>query len=170
MFDQTPQRGITMCVITPALVTGTTSTITSTVTANWCCNGKEQTQQTALTNAVTPVVDYNTGLAFPNLQGVASGGGQGAVAVYGYLEGGTNGVGSVKIMQGPRVALDASGNFSYTPQFPAIPDNITPFAYQVLKCYGASTSFVLGVSAWAATGCTNVIVNVKQLPVKPQSS
>lgn len=168
MMDQLPQRGITMTVITPALVTGTTNSITTTVTANWCCNGKEQTAQTALTNAATPTTDFNTGLAFPALQGIASGGGQGAIVVYGYLEGGANGIASVKAMQGPKVALDAAGLFANPPQFPAIPDNITPFAYQVIKHFGQATTFQLGVTSWAASGASNVIVNCKQLPVKTQ--
>ncbi len=168
MFDQTPQRGITMCVTVPALATGTGSSISTTVTANWCCNGKEQVAQTALTNAATPTTDFNTGKAFPVLQGVASAGGEGAMVVYGYLEGGANGIATVKAMQGPKVALDSSGNFLNPPQFPAIPDNITPFAYQVIKMFGQAATFQLGVTSWAASGASNVIQNCKQLPVKTQ--
>ncbi len=168
MFDQSTQRGITIALNKPALVTGTGHSITTTVTSSHVCNGKYQTPQTALTNATLPTTDYNTGLAFKNLVGVASGGGQGTVVVYGYLEGGADGIASVKCMMGSVEALDAAGNFLRPPQFPAIPDNVCPFAYQVLKHYGQGTTKVFATNDWADSGFTNAIVHVAQLPIAPQ--
>lgn len=169
MFDKQVERGITIALNKPALVTGTTSTITTTVTSSHVCNGKFQTPQTALTNAVTPTTDYNTGAAFPALNGTATEG-EGCVIVYAYLEGGADGIASVKCMQGKKQALDASGNFKIAPQFPNIPNNVTPFAYQVLKQYGSATSVTFSSSSWNATGYTNAIVHVAQLPMTPQVS
>jgi hypothetical protein len=167
MKDTMVNRAITIVFVQPALVTGTTSTITTTVTSVHVCNGKVQTGQTALTNAVTPVLDFNTGLAFPPLVGTATAG-QGTVVVYGYLEGGANGIASVKCMQGSIENLDTAGAFTRPPQFPVIPNNVTPFAYQVLKQFASATSVTFGTSSWAATGFTNVIVPIAQLPLQPQ--
>jgi len=169
MRDTMTGRGITICLNQPALVTGTTSTITTTVTSSHVCNGKFQTAQTALSNAVTPTTDFNTGLAFPALVGTATAG-QGTVVVYGYLEGGANGIASVKCMMGSIEALDTAGNFVRPPQFPLIPNNVTPFAYQVLKQFASATSVTFGTSSWNATGFTNVIVHIAQLPIVPQVS
>jgi len=167
MKDTMTHRGITIALNKPALVTGTTSTITTTVTSSHVCNGKFQTPQTALTNAVTPVLDYNTGLAFTPLVGTATGG-QGTVVVYGYLEGGADGIASVKCMMGSIEALDTAGAFTRPPQFPVIPNDVTPFAYQVLKQFASATSVTFGTSSWAAAGFTNVIVHIAQLPLQPQ--
>jgi hypothetical protein len=167
MHDTMTGRAITICTIVPLLVTGTGSSITTTVTSSHACNGKEQIGQTALTNAVTPVLDFNTGLAFPALVGTATAG-QGTVVVYGYLEGGADGIASVKCMMGSIETLDTAGAFTRPPQFPLIPNNVTPFAYQVLKQFASATSVTFGTSAWAATGYTNAIVRCKQLPLQPQ--
>lgn len=169
MFDQSLQRGITICTVVPALVTGTTNTITTTVTSAGACNGKVQTPQTALTNAVTPIVDHTTLAAFTALVGTATEG-EGCVIVYGYLEGGADGIASVKCMQGRKQALDSAGIFKVRPQFPAIPDNVMPFAYQVLKHFASATNVTFGTTAWNATGYTNVIVRCMQLPMHPQVS
>ena len=167
MYDKFVDRGITIALNKPALVTGTTSTITTTVTSSHVCNGKFQTPQTALTNAVTPTLDYNTGLAFTALNG-ATAEGEGCIVVYGYLEGGADGIASVKCMQGKKQTLDSAGLFKMSPQFPNIPNNITPFAYQVLKQYGSATSVTFGTSSWNATGFTNAIVHIAQMPLAPQ--
>ena len=169
MKDTMVNRGITIALNKPALVTGTTSTITTTVTSSHVCNGKFQTPQTALTNAVTPVLDYNTGKAFPPLVGTTTGG-QGTVVVYGYLEGGADGIASVKCMMGSIEELDTAGAFTRPPQFPVIPNDVCPFAYQVLKQFASATSVTFGTSSWNATGYTNAIVHIAQLPIQPQVS
>lgn len=168
MFDKTTERGITICTIVPLLVTGTGHSMTTTVTSSHACNGKEQTPVTAITNGALPATDYNTGLAFPSLTGSTTGG-QGCVVVYAFKEGATGAdVNDVRCMQGPKQSLDASGNFLTAPQFPAIPNDVCPFAYQVLKHYGTASSVTFGTSDWNATGFHNAIVRCKQLPIPPQ--
>jgi hypothetical protein len=73
-------------------------------------------------------------------------------------------------MMGPHEALDMNGNFVRAPQFPVVPDLVTPFAYQVLKAgaTASATTVIFGTANWSATGFTNVIVNVFTLPKRPQ--
>jgi hypothetical protein len=80
--------------------------------------------------------------------------------------------GVVSVSQGPIEKLDMLGSFINTPQFPAIPSTMVPFAYQVLKAGATAslTAIVLGTASWAAAGYTNVIQNVFQLPSRPQVS
>jgi hypothetical protein len=69
-----------------------------------------------------------------------------------------------------RIAGLTAGNFRHAPSFPHVPDDVCPFAYQVLKHYSEATSVTFGTSNWNTTGFTNVIVNVMQLPDRPQVS
>lgn len=171
MNDTMTNRGITICLTKPALVTGTGHSITTTVTSSHVCNGKFQTGQTALTNAVLPTTDYNTGAAFPAITGVLSTSGQGTVVVFAYLEGGADGIASVKCMQGSVESLDVgTTTFSRPPQFPPIPNNVTPFAYMILKQTSQeSQAATFGTTDWAAGDYfTNTIVHIAQMPIQPQ--
>lgn len=171
MQDTMTRRGLTACFTKPALVTGTGHSITTTVTSNHVCNGKFQTPQTALTNAVTPTTDYNTGAAFLPITGVSGVSGQGTVVVFAYLEGGVDAVGSVKCMQGAVESLEVGGtNFVRPPQFPVIPNNVTPFAYMVLKQTSQeSQAATFGTTDWdAGDYFTNAIVHIAQMPLQPQ--
>ena len=85
---------------------------------------------------------------------------------------GLNAVGTVQCAMGRHQRLDMAGNFVVAPEFPTIPDDFCPFAYQVLKA-GATASasgVVFGTTNWNATGFTNVIQNVAFLPSRPQVS
>lgn len=135
----------------------------TTVLLNYCINGKAYTKSGTNADQTTPTTDYNTGLAFPTLTGVASGGGQGAVVVWAY-----NSSGTVKCMMGDVETLDAAGNFAIAPMFPSIPDDVCPFAYQVLKHYGQASTVAFGTSNWNTSGFTNAIVNIMTLPSRPQ--
>lgn len=166
-MDILTHRGLTASLTNGALVTGTTSTLTTTVTIVPVNDGKFQTPLTAITNQAAPVLDATTGLAFPAIPGGASvlnTPGSGAVAVYGLI------AGVVAVSQGPIEKLDMLGNFITAPQFPAIPSTMVPFAYQVLKAgaTASATAIVLGTASWAATGYTNSIQNCLQLPSRPQ--
>ena len=82
-----------------------------------------------------------------------------------------NAAGTVAVFQGNIEALDASGNFIHTPDFPTIDrETWCPFAYQVLKAGATAGTITIGTSNWNATGFTNVIVNVHSLPTRPQDS
>ena len=162
--------GANFCTTSGLLTaTGAETVYDTTVTINYVVNGKIATK-TAITDGATVTTDYNTGAAFPALVGGASVSGaygQGAIVVWGLIAGGT-----VKCVQGAASALDAGGSFVLAPQFPAVPDTMTPFAYQVLKA-GATASasaIIFGTANWNATGFTNAIVNVAVLPDGPQVS
>ena len=145
--------------------TGAETVHDTTVLLNFCINGKAYTKSGTNADQATPTTDYNTGAAFPTLTGVASAGGQGTVVVWAY-----NSSGTVKCMMGSVETLDAAGSFKNAPQFPSIPNDVCPFAYQVLKHYAQGTSVTFGTSNWNTSGFTNAIVNVLTLPSRPQIS
>ena len=113
----------------------------------------------------TPTVDSLTGAAFVPL--VKN---QGCIFVIGYDAAG--GASNLRAVQGPIVALDATGAFIYDPQFPVIPDTICPVGYIVAK--GGSAL----VSTWtfgtnnnsSVTGMTWSFVDISGLPDRPQAS
>ena len=168
-MDILTHRGLTASLSNGLFVTGTTSTLTTTVTIVPVNDGKFQTTLAAISNQAAPTLDATTGLAFPLIPGgasVANTPGSGAIAVYGLI------AGVVSVSQGPIEKLDMLGSFINAPQFPAIPSTMVPFAYQVLKAgaTASATAIVLGTASWAAAGYTNVIQNVFQLPSRPQVS
>jgi hypothetical protein len=139
--------------------TGAETVYDTTVTICYCVNGKALTK-TAVTDGATPTTDGVSGSAFRTL--TAS---QGTVLVWCL-----DGSGTVKVLEGSRESLDSAGNFKQVPQFPNIPDTLTPFAYQVLKASSSAGTITIGSSNWNATGFTNAIVNVMVLPDRPQVS
>jgi len=138
--------------------TGAETVHDTTVLLNFCINGKAYTKSGTNADQVTPTTDYNTGVAFTPL--TAS---QGAAVVWAY-----NSSGAVKCMMGGVESLDAAGNFKVAPQFPNVPDDVCPFAYQILKAGATAGTIAFGTSDWNATGFTNAIVNVLVLPNRPQ--
>ncbi len=169
MSEALLNRGLNFATTSGLLTaTGAETVHDTTVTISFCVNGKAYTK-TAITDGATPTTDYTDSVAFSHssktLTGVASAGGQGTVVVWALTAGGT-----VKCMMGSRETLDASGNFLLRPQFPAIPGDVTPFAYQVLKHYAQATTITFGTSNWNASGFTNAIQNVMVLPDRPQVS
>jgi len=149
--------------------TGGNTTHDTTVTIGYVIDGKIATK-TAITAGATPTTDYNTGAAFPALVGGASVSGvagKGCTVIWGLITGGT-----LKCVMGPHEALDISGSFIQAPEFPSVPNDMAPFAYQVLKA-GATASasaIIFGTANWNATGFTNAIVNIALLPNRPQVS
>lgn len=131
-------------------------------------DGKQITKA-AVVAGVTPTTDVNTGLAFPALVGgasVANTPGHGCIVVWGY-----NAAGTVKCAMGPHKSLDMAGNFLWDgPEFPAIPNDFCPIAYQVLKAgaTASATAIIFGTANWDAAGFTNVIQRVAWLPSRPQ--
>lgn len=147
--------------------TGAETVYDTTVTINYVLDGKIATK-TAITDGATVTTDYVTGAAFPALVGgasVANTPGNGCIVVWGLISGGT-----VKCVMGPHERLDMQGSFVKAPQFPPIPADLCPFAYQVLKAgaTASATAIIFGAANWNATGFTNAIVNVAVLPSRPQ--
>ena len=163
-------RGGVFCTTSGLLTaTGAETVHDTTVTINYVIDGKIRTK-TAITDGATPTTDIVTGAAFPLLTGggsVANVPGEGAVVVWGL-----NAAGAVKCAQGPIEKLDMAGNFVRAPQFPPIPDEFCPFAYQVLKAGATASAYGIrfGTSNWNATGFTNTIVNVAYLRCRAQVS
>lgn len=161
-FDRELNRCTTSGLLT---ATGAETVHDTTVTINFSVEGKAYTK-TAITDGATPTTDHVTGSAFSGLTGVASGGGEGCIFVWCL-----NSSGTVKVIQGPKMDLDSSGNFVQgAPQFPDIKSDVTPFAYMVSKHYGQGTTFTFGSSNWNTTGYSHAIQNVHTLPRRPQSS
>ena len=163
-FIVTPQSG------TLSVTGGAATTYVLGTAMDWTFNGKWRTQKASGSGLATPTTDHNTGLAFPPLVGGASvtnATGQGANIVWG-LD--TKDSDAVVCMQGPIQNLDIQGNFSKAPLMPAVPGDVVPFAYQVLKAgnTASATAIIFGTANWNATGFTNVIVDVAVLPDKPQ--
>lgn len=160
-------HGITACFTSGLLTaTGAVTTYDTTVTIQYAQDGVMKTAKTAVTTGATPTTDAVTGLAFPALVGgasVANTPGKGCIVVWSLLDG------TVKCQMGPHEALDMAGNFVKAPQFPAVLALSVPFAYQVLKAgaTASATAIVFGTANWNATGFTNSIKNVSQLPSRP---
>jgi len=151
-------RGLRMCVSKAAFAAGTTTTFSTTGATLFCVDGKAYSVA-AKTNAANPTTDANTGAAFI---GVAAN--FGSVFVIGY-----DTAGATKVMQGSVEPLDAGGNFVRAPSFPAIPENVAPFAYMVIKTAAGGTTWTYGSSNSAAvTGVTYTRQDVMTLPARPQ--
>jgi len=157
-MEQALFRGMNFCTTSGLLTaTGGVTTYDTTVTINYVLNGKIATK-TAITAGTTPTTDYVTG------ESITLTASKGRVVVWGLISGGT-----VKVIAGPIVDWDGT-NFRPAPDFPAIPDDFVPFAYQILKASSSAGTITFGSSNWNATGFTNSIVNVAVLPNRPQTS
>jgi hypothetical protein len=152
---------LNICTVKATAAAGTTTTLTTTGATLYCIRGKAFSRA-ALTNAATPTTDFNTGVAFTAIP-VGSGG----VFVLAYDAGGT-----LRVMQGQTLALDANGNFVIAPQFPVVPETVTPFAYLVTRVGSTGAAWTFGASNLAGppTGVTHTFVDVMTLPDRPQIS
>lgn len=158
--------GVTANFASAALVAGTTSTYTTTVTTNACINGKFTTALTAQTNTASPTTDAVTGAAF-----VALTANQATVLVWGLTAGG-----AIQLAQGSIVPTETgvtttAGAFINAPQFPVIPDTMVPIAYCLVRTSPTGSAFTAGTTSWTASGITtSTFVNVHTLPARPQIS
>jgi len=151
--------GANFCTTNSLLTaTGAETVHDSTVLLNYCINGKAYTKSATNANQATPTTDAVTGKTFNTLTA-----NQGMVMVWCYDASGT-----VKVVQSEITSLDAEGNFIDVPEFPGIPNDITPFAYQVCKADSTAGTIAFGTTNWNATGFTNEITNVLVLPNRPQ--
>jgi hypothetical protein len=155
------QVPLTMATTKAGLTAGTTTTYTTANTVQYSIKGKAYSK-TAVTNSATPTTDATTGAAY---NGVTAN--NGCVFVFGF-----DSSGAIKVSQGGIQALDTSGAFIISPQFPALPDTICPFGYLVFK--GGSTlsgTWTFGSSNLSGvTGATYTFVDIQTLPDRPQVS
>src|SRR5690349_21378483 len=117
-------NGLTANFASAAMVAGTTSTYTTTVTTNCVINGKFATTLGAQTNTATPTTDAATGAAF-----VALAPNQTCCIVLGQ-----NLAGAIKMCQGPIIGTltgvtTTVGGLLNEPQFPSLPADFCPLAY-----------------------------------------
>lgn len=161
--------GATFCTNSGLLTaTGAETVFDTTVDIQYCIDGKAYVYA-ANADEVTPTTDYNTGETFPVLVGgnsVSGAYGEGACVVWCL-----NSSAAVKCVMGEHQALDSAGNFVVAPQFPNVPKDLCPFAYQILKAGDtAATNIAFGTSNWNSTDYTNAIQNILVLPSRPQVS
>lgn len=152
-----------MCFTSGALTgTGAETVYDTTVTITYTVDGKLKAK-TAVTDGATPTTDGNTGAAFTAVK-------PDKVSVFVW---GLNASGTVSLYQGSIEDVDGDTDVAKRyPQFPSIPDGITPFAYTIFQTTGASAAGGLkpGTDNWNATGLTATHVNISTLPLRPQIS
>lgn len=148
-------RGITAAFGSGLLTaTGAETVVDTTVAIPFAINGVIYNRATAA-DLATPTTDHRTGAAFLPLAAD-----QACVFVYCW-----NASSALKVVQGDIVAVDPDTDRPLTrPPFPEIPDDVCPFAYQVVQTNGASSPWTFGTSNWNATGVTDAIVNISTLP------
>lgn len=162
--------GLTLNHIDTGLVVGTTNTYTMPAASSCSIRGKFGTAlaiQGANAGA-TPTTDATTGAAFVTLTA-----NQAAVVVWGVNNGG-----SMKAAQGPAVPTEVGvtttvGNFISAPQFPSLPEDFCPIAYQLVRVAPSSTGFTFGTSPWTGTASyatCSTIQRVSTLPDRLQVS
>lgn len=161
MADTLTQVPLTICLQKSTVAAGTTSTLSSTGTINFAIRGKAYSHA-ALSNTATPTTDINTGNTFVPIPANF-----GAAILIGF-----NAAGTLLAAQGALQGLDTAGNFIISPQFPAMPDNFCPIAYEIIKAGSTASSspgWVFGSSNQASvTGITYAIDDLITLPDRPQ--
>jgi hypothetical protein len=157
-------NGITINLVSAAMVAGTTSTYTTTVTTAGLINGKFVTTLAAQTNTATPTTDANTSAAFVAVQPNNC-----CALVLGQTLAGV-----IQMVQGPIIPTNIGvtttvGTFIREPQFPVLPDNFLPLAYTIVRTAPSAAAWIPGTGSWTASGVSaTTFTNVGQLPNRPQ--
>lgn len=153
------QFAASMCFGPAGLTLTNGATTYSTSTAfNFANKGVVAAKGTIATTA-TPTTDGRTGAA---LAGIVAG--QCTVLVWC-----VDGSGTVKVLQGGIGKCDAAGAITDAPQFPVIPDTLTPFGYSTHRTTSALVgTWTPGSSNWnAANMIAPTPVNIATLPDRP---
>ena len=149
------------------LVTGGAATTFTPQNITYSVSGKMYFGASGTIGTASPTTDGVTLLAFrpvtPN---------QGCVFVWCL-----NAASAIKVVQGPLSganSVDDSGNWINPPQFPAIPDTLTPISYSVVRAASTASAagWLLGTNNFASvTGITvATAVDIALLPATPQTS
>lgn len=156
--------GLTLNHIDTGLVVGTTNTYTMPAASSCSIRGKFGSPLAIQgSNAgVTPVLDATTGAAFVTLTA-----NQAAVVVWG-----VNAAGAMVASQGPAVPTAAGvtttvGAFISAPQFPSLPEDFCPIAYQLVRVAPSSTGFVFGTSPWTGTASYATCSTIQRISTLP---
>ena len=156
-------KGVNFCTTSGLLTaTGAETVYDTTVAITYCVNGKAYVKATVADGA-TPTTDAVTGDAFTAVLPD-----KGCIFVWTLST-----AGAVGLVQGEIQSMDGDTDaFKVSPQFPGIPDTLTPFAYTVYSTAGTASSSGLrpGTDNWNATGLTVAHQNLLTLPNRPQES
>lgn len=165
-MDRLNNRGLTLNHIDAGFALGTTSTYTTAATTSCSIGGKFATPLAAQTNTASPTTDAATGAAF-----VALGDNQATVLVWGI-----NAAGAIQLAQGSIEDTEVgvtttAGAFLKAPQWPNLPNDFCPIAYNLVRTAPSASAFTAGTSSWTATGITcSTAVDVSTLPARPQTA
>lgn len=159
-------QGLTQNLVNAGLVVGTTTTYTMPAATVCAIRGKFCTPISIVSaNAgTTPTTDGTTGVAFVPILA------DNCAALVWFQ----NAAGTMKLSQGPITPLQPGvtttvGAFINAPQWPALPEDAVPLAYQLVRVSPTGASFTAGTTQWAASGITcSTIQNVNTLPDRPQ--
>lgn len=153
-------------------LSGAATTFSTGATAVTYANqGKLPALKAQVSGGVTPTVDVVTGAAFKPIQK-----NQGGVFVFTLDAAGNYGVAQGPLPVSPTTTgtqtnVDDSGNYSFMPQFPSIPDALTAVSYVVVRAQStyAGSGFIFGTALWNTTG---IVISTPQdimtLPAVPQ--
>jgi hypothetical protein len=149
-------------------ITGLSGAATTFTTANavlYAIMGKALSKA-AVAGGATPTTDGVTGAA------ITINPGKGTVVLWCL-----DAAGNIKCVQGSVETVDQSGNFQFAPpQFPSLPETLTPFAYSVHKGNPANAStplaaaWTFGVSNWNVAGTTHTASDLIAIPNRPQTA
>lgn len=163
-------RGANFCTSKATAAAGTTTTFSTTGATLYCIRGKAFSTNAA-TNAATPTADAVTGTTFVPITA-----NKGGVFVLCYDGSSATAATAIKVVQGTIEDLNgeaagASAAFlNGLPEFPAVPDTLTPFAYLVVKVGASGATWTFGSSNLAGPPANTAITftDVMVLPDRPQ--
>ncbi len=163
-MEQLNMRGATRNQANAGFVLGTTSTYTTTATTVAVIDGVFGTGLTAQTNTASPTTDAATGAAF-----IAMGDNKATVLVWGVTLAGAIALCQGSIEDTEVGVTTTAGAFIKAPQFPNLPDDFCPIAYNLVRTAPSASDFTPGTSSWTATGVTcSTAKNISVLPSRPR--
>lgn len=162
-MDYLSKTGLTLCPQAVTLAaTGAATTIDSTGTFSFTIKGVNYSHA-AWSSQATPTTDIVTGDNFVRL-----GTSEGCAFVVGIDSGGT-----MRVSQGPIVALDPVDAFRTAPAFPPVPDTVCPVGYIIVTAGNTAAAkaagWLFGTSNFTGvTDVTATFVDIATLPNRPQ--
>ena len=144
-MEKTNLYGVNFCSSYAALAAGTTTTFSTTGATLYCIDGRAYTTSAAA-NAATPTTDAVTGSAFTAIAAK-----KGSVFVFCYDGTSTTAATAIKVVQGSVEDLTpeadgANASFVTAPEFPYIPDTLTPFGYVITRVGASGSTWTFGSS------------------------